>query len=153
MISPNEFKQLITFYDTNSVAVMAEIGGTKEQLTNRRQEYGALFALKPIQVVGYVSDVIRDSTHVLTTRFRSDLNYFTTVTRDIFDPDFTVRTETFKVNDIQIEGQENRYIVCHLSQQTTSADISSQIPSVVSFDGDPVSNADENTVIFGSEAS
>lgn len=153
MISPNEFKQLITFYDSNSVAVLSEIGGTEEKLTNKRQEYGALFALKPIQVVGSVSDVIRDSTHILTTRFRSDLNSFTTVTRDILNPDFSVRTETFKVNDIQIEGQENRYIVCHLTQQTTSADISSQIPDNVVFNGEPVSNAGDTQVIFGSEAS
>ncbi|WNM07315.1 phage head completion protein [Komagataeibacter nataicola] len=118
MINPKEFKRLITFYDTASVPNIAtEQGGMTETLTNPRQEYGALYALNPMTVVNGVQDNIRESTHILTTRYRKDLTSFTDITTMILDNDMTTRTERYSVNDIQLVDQENRFLVCHLTLQ------------------------------------
>lgn len=120
-IRANDFKTIVTFWDTQAVPVLTGVGGMSESLINARKEYASINALKPTTLVNSVNENIRDSTHILQTRFRTDLSYFTTVTRECLSSDYTTTyIEKFKVNDIQVLGQENRYIICHLTLEETN---------------------------------
>jgi len=122
MIEPNEFKTLVTFYDTKSVSNL-DTGGMSVEYTNPRQEYGRLCSLKPVVTIGGVGEVIRDSSHILTTRYRSDMDSTTTITRDVFNDDYTTRTEYFSINSTQLVEQEGRYIIFTLSLITPNGSI------------------------------
>lgn len=127
----NDFKTILTFYDTQTVPDFNG-GNMRQTLINPRKEYGSINALKPTTLINDVNENIRDSTHILQTRFRTDLSSFTTVTRDCLSSDYTTTyTEQFQVNDIQIVGQENRYIICHLTLQSTGLSIPKSLGNVV----------------------
>ncbi|WP_148262830.1 hypothetical protein [Acetobacter tropicalis] len=128
----NDFKTIVTFYDTQVVPILTGAGGEKTVLINPRQEYASINALKPQTLINGVNEDIRDSTHILQTRFRTDLSSFTTVTRECLSSDYvTTYVEQFQVNDIQVLGQENRYIICHLTLQSTNIQSPLNVGNVV----------------------
>lgn len=128
----NDFKTLVTFWDTQDVPVMSETGGNKVELINPRQEYGSLNPLKAVTIVNETNENIRADTHILTTRFRHDIAYFTTVTVKRTNPSFTkVWVDTFQVNSISNVGQSNQYLTVMLTIQHYESGESPIIGNVV----------------------
>ncbi|GAN84041.1 phage head completion protein [Novacetimonas hansenii] len=118
MISTNEIKRQVSFYKTETLPIKdSEFGGNTEQYTFIRSEMAALYPLNPMKIVDGVQEDIRKSTHILTTRYMTDIDSFTSVTTLVYeDTSFTTtRTELYKVNDVQLVNQEGRYLVCHLT--------------------------------------
>ena len=128
----DDYKTIITFWDTQSVPKLTGYGGMTEQIVNPRQEYGSLNPMNPTTLINAQNEDIRKSTHILYTRFRTDISSFTTVTRECLSSDYTTTyTEQFKVNDIQLVGQENRYIISHLTLEKTSIQTPSNTGAIV----------------------
>ena len=128
----SKYQTFVTFWDSQSIPVLTGQGGMVKELINPRQEYGAFSPLNPMTLVNAQNEKIRSSTHILHTRARTDISSFSYVSRDVYYPDYSgTYTEQYEVNDIEMVGQETRYMICHVTLLNTQIKTPTNVGNVV----------------------